>query len=103
MRMMKDLQENERAGPLMLQSEIGWIFADSVKIILVRAILWDYCMMKLWLETHLREVAYCDVIKCQTLSGDICPKLSFKENNGIFASMFIKQWIKICFFFQTRC
>lgn len=46
MRMMKDLQENERAGPLMLQSEIGWIFANSVKIILVRAILWDYCMMK---------------------------------------------------------
>ena len=54
------------------------------------------------MSTHLREVAYCDVIKRQmppwlTLSGDIRQKLPFKENSGIFARIFIKQWIKIYF------
>ena len=46
-------------------------------------------------STHLREVAYCDVIKRQmmswfTLSGDIRQKLTFKDNSGIFARIFSK-------------
>ena len=53
----------------------------------------------------LREVAYCDVIKCQmtswlTLNGDMRQKLTFKGNSGIFARIFTKQWIKIYFFSQ---
>ena len=52
-------------------------------------------------STHLREVAYCDVIKRQmtpllTLSGDIRRRLTFKENKGIFLAF----WIKIYFFSQ---
>ena len=51
---------------------------------------------------YLREVAYCDVIKRQmpswlTLSGEVRQKLAFKENIGIFARIFNKQWIKIYF------
>ena len=53
-------------------------------------------------STHLREVAYCDVIKRQmtswlTLSGDVRQKLAFKENSIIFARIFTKQWIKMYF------
>ena len=35
-----------------------------------------------------------------TLNGDIRQKLTFKGNNGIFAHIFTKQWIKIYFFSQ---
>ena len=35
-----------------------------------------------------------------TLSGDIRQKLTFKDNSGIFACNFTKQWIKIYFFSQ---
>ena len=35
-----------------------------------------------------------------TLSGDIRQKLTFKENIGIFARIYNKQWIKIYFFSQ---
>ena len=35
-----------------------------------------------------------------TLSGDIRQKLTFKENSGIFARIFNKQWINIYFFSQ---
>ena len=35
-----------------------------------------------------------------TLSGDIRQKLTFKDNSGIFARIFTKQWIKIYFFSQ---
>ena len=53
-------------------------------------------------ETHLREVAYCDVIKRQmtswlTLSGDIRQKLAFKENSGNFARIFINSESKYIF------
>ena len=34
------------------------------------------------------------------MSGDIRQKLAFKENSGIFARIFTKQWIKIYFFSQ---
>ena len=55
------------------------------------------------LSTHLREVAYCDVIKRQktsllTLSADIRQNEMFKEKSGIFARIFTKQWIKIYFY-----
>ena len=54
------------------------------------------------MKYHLREVAYCDVIKRQmtswlTLSGDIRQNLTFKEKSGILARIFTKQWIKIYF------
>ena len=35
-----------------------------------------------------------------TLSGDSRQKLTFKENTGIFARIFTKQWIKYIFFSQ---
>ena len=35
-----------------------------------------------------------------TLSDDIRQKLTFKENSGIFACIFNKQWIKIYIFSQ---
>ena len=54
------------------------------------------------MKYHLREVAYCDVIKRQmtswlTLSGDIRQNLTFKEKSGILARIFTKQWLKIYF------
>ena len=59
----------------------------------------------IYVSTHLREVAFCDVIKrqmtsCLTLSGDVRQKLTFKENSSNFARIFAKQWIKIYIFSQ---
>ena len=53
-------------------------------------------------STHLREVAYCDVIKRQmtsllTLSGEIRQNQTFQENSGNFARIFTKQWIQLYF------
>ena len=53
-------------------------------------------------STLLCEVAYCDVKKrwmtsWLTFGADIWQKQLFKENSGIVARIFSKQWINIYF------
>ena len=57
------------------------------------------------LSTHLREVAYCDVIKRQitswlTLSGDVRQKLIFKYNSSILLAFSLNSGSKYIFFSQ---